>query len=119
FGEQVSLAMPEAGHDWHPTRQPMVLAEWRPDTPRREVFTTVMNWSAKHRPLVYEGQSYGQKDEEFLHYLDLPGSAAPTILELAMNAGKDKRAPHGVLNGNGWRVVDPEKVCRDLDSYRR
>ena len=36
-----------------------------------------------------------------------------------MNAGKDKRAPHGVLNGNGWRVVDPEKVCRDLDSYRR
>ena len=43
---------------------------------------------------------------------------APTVLEIAVNIGKTRRTPHDLLAYKGWRVVDPEKVCPDLDSYR-
>jgi len=42
FGERLSEAVPDTGHRWRPTRQPVVLSEWQVSRPSREVFTTVM-----------------------------------------------------------------------------
>jgi hypothetical protein len=77
-----------------------------------------MNWTASKNPPVWGGRTYGQKDVEFLRFLDLPGRVAPTALEIAVNAGKRRRAPLELLRAMGWRVVNPERVCLDLDSYR-
>lgn len=118
FGESFSSAVPATGHRWRPTRQPIVLSEWRPSSLSREVFTTVMNWTS-YKPVVYGNQSYGQKDMEFARFLDLPRLVAPTVLEIAVNAGKTRRTPRALLGHRGWVVVDPEDVCPDLDSYRR
>jgi hypothetical protein len=118
FGEHLSTAVPDTGHRWRPTRQPVVLSEWHPATPYRETFTTVMNWTS-YNPVVYGGQTYGQKDVEFLHFLDLPSLVTPTRLEIAVNEGKTRRTPHVLLAHKGWHVVDPEVVCPDLDSYRQ
>ena len=118
FGECFSPAVPVTGHRWLPTRQPIVLSEWHPSTPHRDVFTTVMNWTSC-KPVVYGNQSYGQKDVEFMRFLDLPGIVAPTILELAVNMGKTRRTPRALLAHKGWRVVDPAQMCPDLDSYRQ
>jgi hypothetical protein len=118
FGECLSAQVPETGHRWHATRQPIVLAEWRPGRPFREVFTTVMNWTS-YKPVVYGDQSYGQKDLEFMRFQELPSLIAPTALEIAVNAGKTRRAPRQLLAHKGWRVVDPADVCPDLDSYRQ
>jgi hypothetical protein len=118
FGECLSPAVPATGHHWRPTRQPIVLSEWRQTTPRREVFTTVMNWTS-YKPVVYGDQSYGQKDEEFMRFRELPSLVAPTILEIAVNAGKTRRTPRQLLAHRGWRVVDPAEVCPDLDTYRQ
>ena len=30
FGECLSAAVPDTGHHWRPTRQPIVLSEWHP-----------------------------------------------------------------------------------------
>lgn len=117
FGEAFSEAVPLTGHHWHPTRQPIVLSEWHPSMPRRDVYTTVMNWTS-HNDVVYNGQTYGQKDVEFKRFLELPSRVAPTVLEIAANIGKTRQTPHDLLAYKGWRVVDPEKVCPDLDSYR-
>jgi hypothetical protein len=95
-----------------------VLSEWRPETPHREVFTTVMNWTS-YKPVVYGGQSYGQKDVEFMRFQELPQLIAPTVLEIAVNAGKTRRTPRHLLAHKGWQVVDPAEVCPDLDSYRQ
>jgi Phosphotransferase enzyme family len=119
FGERLSEAVPATGYYWRPTRQPIALSEWRPTQPRRNVFTTIMNWTASKNALVYGGQTFGQKDVEFTRFLDLPGRVAPTVLEVAINAGKRRQAPLELLISKGWRVADPEKVCLDLDSYRR
>lgn len=83
FGESFSATIPVTGHSWQSTRQPIVLSEWRPATPRREVFTTVMSWTS-YQPLSYCGRTYGQKDVEFKHFLELPRQVAPLALEVAL-----------------------------------
>ena len=117
YGERCRSTMPATGHDWRPTRPPIVVSEWRPSAPRREVFTTVMNWTS-HNSVTYGGETYGQKDVEFKRFLELPSMVAPSVLELAIGPGKTKHTPYALLTYKGWRLVDPAKVCPDLDSYR-
>jgi hypothetical protein len=130
FGERLSGAVPATGHCWRPTRQPVVLSEWRPSTERREVFTTVMNW-ASYDSVTYGGQSYGgSKDLEFERFLELPGKVAPTVLEIAVRGtrkghlpgARGRRAPGDLitfLTRQGWRIADARQVCPDFESYRR
>ncbi|HSF31956.1 MAG TPA: glycosyltransferase family 1 protein [Candidatus Tectomicrobia bacterium] len=118
FGESLSPAVPDTGHQWRPTRQPIVLSEWHPETPQRDVFTTVMNWTS-YKPVVYGNQSYGQKDVEFMRFRELPSLVIPTPLEIAVNAGKTRRTPRQLLAHKGWHVVDPAEVCPNLDTYRQ
>jgi hypothetical protein len=117
FGECLSAKVPETGHQWHPTRQPILLSEWVSYKTQRNVFTTVMNWTS-YKDLKYKDQTYGQKDVEFLRFLELPSKVSPIILEVATNVGKTRHTPFELLSHKGWRVVDPLEVVPDLDSYR-
>jgi hypothetical protein len=118
FGETLDGREYADERHWLPTRQPIVLDQWRSATPHRNIFTTVMNWSAKKTPPIYAGRTYGQKDIEFLRFIDLPQRVVPTLLEIAVNAGKRRQAPMELLRSSGWHVVDPEKICVDWNSYR-
>lgn len=114
FGECLSRSdVTAAGYRWRPTRQPVVLSEWPFPTPHRGVWTTVASWKS-YKPIRYGGRTFGQKDVEFRRFLELPRLAAPAVLELAC-AG---RMPRARFAGRGWRLVDPNMVCPDLDSYR-
>src|SRR5439155_25159238 len=84
FGERFSEAVPVTGHHWRATRQPIVLSEWRPVMPARNVFTTVMNWTS-YKPLRYGGHTYGQKDVEFKRFIELPRKVNPTVIEVALS----------------------------------
>jgi hypothetical protein len=117
YGERLSEVGPSTGHHWRPMRKPILLEEWRPSAQHREAFTTVMNWTS-YKNVEYQGQSYGQKDVEFLHFVELPRRVAPAILEMAAGSGKTKQMPRDLLVHKGWQVVDPMQVCPDLDSYR-
>jgi hypothetical protein len=139
FGECLSEAVPTTGYRWRATRTPIVLAEWRPAMPRREVFTTVMNWTS-YEPLKYSRHIYGQKDVEFERFIELPSKVHPTVIEVALSKLQhlnwqtyDRSLPPAVLEvvrhqANwtpsdllaymGWHVVDPLQICPDLDSYR-
>jgi hypothetical protein len=139
FGEKLSQIAPDTGYRWRPTRQPIMLSEWRPATSRGENYTTVMNW-ASYAPLIYSGLTYGQKDVEFKRFLELPKHIAPVQMELALSrtrylewkaveknssqgtgrvkADKSKLAPRDAVTNAGWRVVDAMEACGDLDSYR-
>jgi hypothetical protein len=117
FGECHSDHVPDTGHTWLPTRQPVVLDEWRHQNEARETFTTIMNWTS-YKDLDYEGKTFGQKDREFARFMNLPERVAPTPIEIAVNAGKTRRTPKQMLERHGWRIADPDQVCPDLDSYR-
>jgi hypothetical protein len=118
FGEAQSSLVPDTGYHWLPTRQPVVLEEWRSGENCRETFTTVMNWTS-YKPVEFRGVHYGQKDLEFRRFMDLPSRASPTKLEIAIAQGKTAQAPTDLLRHKGWRVVDPAVVCPEWTTYRR
>lgn len=123
FGERLSDEVPATGHRWRPTRQPILLEEWRAASGARDSdgyrdsFTTVMNWTS-YKPVNYGQWTLGQKDVELERFLDVPRMVDPTVLELALAEGKTRRAPRALLADRGFRVADPAVVCPDVDRYR-
>jgi hypothetical protein len=140
FGECLSDSGPTTTHHWRATRQPIVLSAWQPATPRRDLYTTIMNWTS-YEPLKYDNRTYGQKDIEFMQFLDLPGRVRPARLEVALSKTQHRNwqaeeqnvtpavrdfarshpqwRPSDLLTHMGWQVVDPLQVCPDLESYHR
>jgi hypothetical protein len=117
FGERAAEMLPDTGHHWRPTRQPVVLNQWHVSSPARDVFTTVMNWSS-YASVTHGGQFYGQKNMELLRFVELPRLVAPVTLELAIAPGRIDDAARQDLTDRGWHLVDPMQVCPDLVSYR-
>jgi hypothetical protein len=117
FGEQLSDAVPKTAFDWRPTRQPVVLDEWRPGGPARDVYTTVMNWTS-YKPLEFKGRNFAQQAVEIERFIDLPAIVPDVSLEIAVNTGKTRRTPRELLARKGWHVVHPDEVCPDMDGYR-
>ena len=123
FGERVGRGADPGSYDWIPTRQPVALDQWATDSPPGDTFTTVMSWTS-FKPLAAGGQVFGQKDLEFQHYLDLPQHVKPVELEVAFSGTEHQNwqseratSRHDLLL-HGWRTVEANEVCGDLDSYR-
>jgi hypothetical protein len=75
-------------------------------------FTTVMSWQA-HAPIEFNGTVYGQKDVEFVKFMDLPRRTT-TPLEISV-AGQD--LPIKQLTELGWRVQDAHAVTMSYDAF--
>jgi hypothetical protein len=138
FGERVNDGPFRTRHTWRPTRQPVVLPEWRVAQAPRDAFTTVMSWTS-YPPFTIGGVTLAQKDVEFGRLIGLPRrTAAP--LEVALgsvhHAGWESEvgalapevaaqlrrdpslSPARLLSLAGWRVVDALQACATMDAYR-
>ncbi len=124
FGERLEQIPNPTPYRWIPTRQPVVLDEWKTSASPGDAFTTVMSWTS-FKPLAMAGRQYGQKDLEFQACLDLPGRVAPAVLEVAFSRTQHQNwesrrgASRDDLARHGWRTVEATEACADLDSYRR
>jgi hypothetical protein len=138
IGECIAKSGLATGHDWRPTKQPIVLSEWETRAQPRPVFTTVMSWTS-YRPLVHEGRTYGQKDLELRQLLELPARVRARF-EIAMGRTEHVRwesenaelppavrevltrhpdwKPRQLLEHFGWRVRDAVEVVRNFQRYR-
>jgi hypothetical protein len=105
--------IPPCGLRWLPTLPPVVLDllpyEFRPAATN---FTTVMNWNAR-KPIAFHGVPYGQKDVEFLRFLDLPKRLL-VPLEVAVSG---TACPVGALRAAGWIVREAGEVTKTVASY--
>ena len=91
---------PTAGINWRAIYNPVVPGIFpHCGLPPGGAYTTVMNWQA-HKPVVYGGTKYGQKDEEFEKFVDLPRRVEAPF-ELAVNG---KAVPVDRLTASGWRI---------------
>lgn len=109
FGANIGTAasaVPVGDFTWRKTWQPIVLEEWRPDRAPGDRFTTVMTWQTESFTDVG-----GNKDQEFMKYLDLPTRTAQP-LEVAVNG------PRTLLHEHGWSTVDAMGMSRSLWDYR-
>ena len=116
--------IPSDGIEWLPTVPPVVPDMWHPViTPEHcgeewaAPFTTIANWSA-YGGTTYQGEQYGQKDEEFMRLLQLP-SYCSQKLELALS-GSDAEIAEivKILQAAGWLVQDGRAISADLSTYR-
>lgn len=121
FGESVGrpeCRMPACGVTWIPTRQPVLLDRWTPEPPPTgAAFTTVMNWAAG-KPLAWDGDTWGQKDVEFLRFLDLPARVPELRLALVATQTGGAPLPRARIEAAGWTLDPPARVA-DWTAYAR
>ncbi len=130
FAENINASdcrIPAAGFHWIPTRQPIVL-EWWPSAKAqndgapggralpRDIFTTVMNW-VSYKGCEYNGETWGQKDVEFMKFIDLPQKTAQKF-EIAMGMGPGMKRPTEMLQQNGWQIIEPSDHLPEPWKYR-
>lgn len=120
YGEnwgRVGNPLPAASrYPFRPTRQPVVLEDWRTDTPGGSVFTTVANWRQRWREVHLDGESYTwSKDLQFEPVRELP-ARTDAGFEL-MLSGHDP-ADVEALRSLGWMTRDALPATLDADRYR-
>jgi len=108
--------IPTNGVNWLPTVPPVIPELWSGAAPSTDApFTTIGNWSA-YGAITYDGEHYGQKDEEFLRLINLPLLTSQK-LELAISGASAEIKEH--LKQFGWSVKDAgEEVSTDINTYR-
>ena len=109
FGSNIgtpACAVPVGEFRWHKTWQPVTLDDWRTSGPFDDRFTSVMTWQIESFADVG-----GNKDQEFVKYIDLPSRTAQPF-ELAING------PQTLLREHGWDTIDAMGVSRTLADYR-
>ena len=104
--------VPTAHGPWIPTLPPVFLPDWSfaMDDNAPE-FTSVMRWQG-FKELTYNGIPYGQRDQEFPAFFDLPKATSQAFCIAQMGMKPE------LLTTHGWRVLPGEDVSRTLSSYR-
>lgn len=111
-GRERSFA-PTVGKEWRWFFDPVVVDLFgvRP-LKGDSAFTTVMSWQA-HEPIEFDGEVYGQKDVEFVKFIELPRLVGAPM-EIAV-AGKD--VPRDELEEAGWRVRSAHGATITYDAW--
>jgi hypothetical protein len=123
FGENIGqpdCRVPDCGVKWHSTRQPICLSHWdATPIPKQSAsaFTTLMNWTAA-RDLVFEGDTWGQKNVSLMRFLDLPQVIDGINLAVAVSQTSGTPFPADLFRDHGWTVLSPEQCAPDWRSYR-
>lgn len=111
--------VPTLGVPWEPFLPPLYLPMWRAgaSAPRGAPFTSVTQWNWGE--LHHGGRVLSvSKRDAYLPYAGIP-RAVDAPFEIAANIGEnDPEDDRGLLAANGWRVVDPHRVCGSPASYR-
>jgi hypothetical protein len=112
--------VPVLGREWLPMVPPVWLPGWpcAETADARAPFTTVLQWRSygtahAYEDLQHDGLPYGQKDEAFDAYFDLPAHTAQPMC-VALSGG-----PSGRFRQHGWQVLTGWRETRTPALYRR
>jgi hypothetical protein len=104
--------IPANGGPWLKTLPPVALTHWTFADADASRFTSIMRWQG-FREARYAGVSYGQRDQEFPKFLDLPGRVAQKFC-IALIGTKPEN-----LTSHGWEVAPGEVVSKTTASYQQ
>lgn len=110
--------LPSAGLDWHPTRPPVAVDQWRPGIGAAEppVFTTVGTWQNFGNDMEIDGEIYyWSKHVNFRKVLEVAGRASQPI-EIATNLTSGTDYERAIAGGFSIAPVIPMSL--DIDRYR-
>lgn len=108
-------SVPVGDINWYPAVPPVVPELWAdlPADGDAHVFSTIANWSA-YGGIDWQGEHYGQKDQQFLKLIDLP-KRVPAKLRLAVTGMPAKIAAQ--FCEHGWEIVDGQQASLCLKNY--
>lgn len=109
----IASAAPTANLAWRSIFDPVIVDLYTCEpAPKEAPFTTVMSWQA-HAPLEFDGKVYGQKDVEFMNFVELP-----RLSRVPMEIAVSGKAPIKRLIECGWRVRDSIEVTLTFDAWK-
>jgi hypothetical protein len=123
FGENIGsdgCRIPTLGLEWYPTRQPVVLDFWpisESPSGASHCYSTVMNWRVVD-DLKFEGERWGQKDVEFMRFLQLPQRVPNIPLGVAASLTPESQFPADAVRDAGWILRDSAVCAGDARTYR-
>jgi hypothetical protein len=110
--------IPTAGLTWLTTPQPVYLDAWHPNgPPTSDTFTSVGAWRGPYAPIELDGVTYGLRVHEFRKFVELPLLTSRRF-ELAFDIDPAETQDLALLDGNGWKLVDPRRVANEPGTYR-
>lgn len=125
FGENIGAAdclVPGAGLIWHSTRQPVCTNYWKVQSgfDPAASFTTLMNWTAG-KQLLYNGETWGQKDIEFKKIMQLPKLVPDARLSIIVNqtGGTAQTFSRELIEAAGWHLPDAESSAGNWMKYQQ
>jgi len=114
---QPGCSVPTGNLEWIATVPPVVCDIWRnaaSEDLEADRFTTVAHWTA-YGSVTYEGERFGQKDEEFLRIVDLPRRVSRPLEIAVSGIGEADRER---LLGGGWSLREAAEISGMPDDYR-
>jgi len=122
IGQRLGAAdcvVPTAGRDWIKTLPPIFLPSW-PFNEFSEAshFTTVMQWRS-YPAVIYDGISYGNKDQEFPKFIHLPRLTKQALRLALTGAQPEEFSQFGWDVISGWRASDTPSSYQDFVSTSR
>lgn len=116
-----SCSIPTRDIDWHALFPPVVAEIWTDHRRRNDsgnvqaALTTIANWTA-YGSVEWRGQSYGQKDTEFLQVKSLPQLTSQNFVLALAGATRQIRKE---FRSFGWSIVSGAEISTDRRQYQR
>ncbi len=110
--------IPTSGIRWLPLRQPVVLEDWPAVEPPEQLrFTTLASWRGSYGPVEADGHVFGLKVHEFRRFARLAEEVG-VLVEVALDIHPDDDRDRRMLQGHGWKLVDPKRVAATPEEFR-
>ncbi len=113
-GQRIGAAdcpIPTDGGPWLKTLPPVALNEWPFAAEDASHFTSIIRWQG-FREAKHGGATYGQRDQQFQQYLELPQRTTQPFRLAMMGTEPD------TLTAHGWEIAPGEVISRTPGSYR-
>lgn len=105
--------IPTNGRHWLKTLPPVALPYWPVAEDNDTIhFSSIMQWHS-YREVVYEGVTYGNKDKEFLKFIDIP-QLTKQGFRIALSGGFPDE-----LSQYGWEVIPGWIASFTPESYQK
>lgn len=104
--------IPTNGRHWLKTLPPVALPYWPVIEDDNAHFSSIMQWHS-YREVVYEGVTYGNKDKEFLKFIDIPQLTKQSF-RIALSGGFPNE-----LSQYGWEILSGWVTSFTPDSYQK
>jgi len=114
---QTACSIPTCDLQWISSRQPVQLDYWTTNTTAHHGFTTVASWRGPYNSIKFAGKTYGLRVHEFRKFVSLPQVTGQRF-EIGLDIHAADHGDRTLLETNGWRLIEPQRVAGDPWSYR-